>query len=185
MDDAILISNINDFIFCPVSIYFHNLYGNRAAITYQSEAQIRGTKAHETIDNRTYSTRKSILMSLNVYCEQYNLVGKIDLYDLKTGILTERKNKIAYIYDGYVFQLYAQCFAMREMGYTVSKIQIYSISDNKKYPIELPENNPKMFYDFEQTIEQMRIFKMEDYVQENIQKCKNCIYEPSCDRSLI
>ena len=28
MDDIILISNLNDFIFCPVSIYFHKLYGN-------------------------------------------------------------------------------------------------------------------------------------------------------------
>lgn len=53
MDDAIIISNLNDFIFCPVSIYFHNLYGNRATITYQNSDQINGTKAHESIDNKT------------------------------------------------------------------------------------------------------------------------------------
>ena len=29
MEDLILISNLNDFIFCPVSIYFHKLYGNQ------------------------------------------------------------------------------------------------------------------------------------------------------------
>lgn len=27
MEEIILISWLNDFIFCPVSIYFHNLYG--------------------------------------------------------------------------------------------------------------------------------------------------------------
>ena len=29
MDDYILISWLNDFIFCPISIYFHQLYGNK------------------------------------------------------------------------------------------------------------------------------------------------------------
>lgn len=28
-DSTILISQLNDFIFCPASIYFHNLYGDR------------------------------------------------------------------------------------------------------------------------------------------------------------
>ena len=51
MDDIILISNINDFIFCPVSIYFHNLYGSENKLMFQSEYQLNGTKAHETVDS--------------------------------------------------------------------------------------------------------------------------------------
>ena len=43
MEDLILISNLNDFIFCPVSIYFHKLYGNQDNLTYQSQYQINGT----------------------------------------------------------------------------------------------------------------------------------------------
>ena len=43
MDDAIIILKLNDFIFCPVSIYFHNLYGNRSTITYQNTEQINGS----------------------------------------------------------------------------------------------------------------------------------------------
>ena len=63
MDDLIIISNLNDFIFCPASIYFHKLYGSEDTIMYQSKAQLDGTKAQEKIDNGTYSTRKNILIS--------------------------------------------------------------------------------------------------------------------------
>lgn len=47
MDDIIIISNLNDFIFCPASIYFHKLYGSEDVLMYQSSYQIDGTKAHE------------------------------------------------------------------------------------------------------------------------------------------
>lgn len=47
MDDLIIISNLNDFIFCPASIYFYKLYGCEDIIMYQSKAQLDGTMAHE------------------------------------------------------------------------------------------------------------------------------------------
>lgn len=87
MDDLIIISNLNDFIFCPASIYFHKLYG--------------------------------------------------------------------------------------------------SMDDNKKYKIECPEENLEMKNKFEQLIKEMRTFNLEDFHQNNIEKCKNCIYEDACDRALI
>lgn len=94
MEDLILISNLNDFIFCPVSIYFHKLYGNQDNLTYQSQYQINGTKAHEKVDNKQYSTRKSLKMALDVYSDEYKIVGKIDLYDEISKTLIERKNLI-------------------------------------------------------------------------------------------
>lgn len=94
MEDLILISNLNDFIFCPVSIYFHKLYGNQDNLTYQSQYQINGTKAHEKVDNKKYSTRKSVKMALDVYSDEYKIVGKIDLYDEISKTLIERKNLI-------------------------------------------------------------------------------------------
>lgn len=48
-----------------------------------------------------------MLQGVSVYCEKYNLVGKIDVFDEKTGILTERKKKIKTVYDGYIYQIYA------------------------------------------------------------------------------
>lgn len=184
MDDTIIISNLNDFIFCPASIYFHSLYGSQDNLSYQSDAQINGSKAHENVDKNHYSTRKDIYTSLEVYSESYRLAGKIDIYDASTKILIERKKKIKAIYDGYIFQLYGQYFAMTEMGYEIKKLKLYSMDDNKSYSVALPQNDKIMFDKFEKLINDMRMFSLEDFVQTNTEKCKYCIYEPSCDRAL-
>ena len=75
MEEIILISYLNDFIFCPVSIYFHNLYGTLNKTLYQSHYQINGTNAHKSIDNKTYSDKKNVLQGTNVYCEKYGIEG--------------------------------------------------------------------------------------------------------------
>lgn len=124
-------------------------------------------------------------MAMDVYCEEYGLIGKVDVYDKDKGILTERKRKVKQIYDGYVFQVYAQCFALREMGYDVNKIVIHSLCDNKNYQIPLPENNEVMLKKFKDTVTAIHEFKMEEFTQDNKDKCKNCIYESACDRGLI
>lgn len=184
-EELILISHLNDFVFCPVSIYFHSLSKDTDNIMYQDACQINGTAAHDKIDKSNYSDRKSILQSISVYSEKYKIFGKIDVFDIKSGILTERKKKISKIYDGYVFQLYAQCIALREMGYAVNEIRFYSMDDNKVHKIALPENNADMFEKFEKTIEAIDRFSFESYRQKNKQKCLNCIYEPLCSYSVI
>lgn len=185
MEQAIVISNLNDFTFCPVSIYFHNLYGDLDKMTYQSTAQVDGTNAHKTIDRKKYSSRKEILQSIDVYSEKYGLIGKIDMFNEKTGVLTERKRTIKRIYDGYVFQVYAQYFALNEMGYEVKKIVLHSITDNRNYKIKLPEEDLEMKYKFEKLIKDMHEFDIERFEQTNVEKCKRCIYEPACDRSKL
>lgn len=102
MEEIILISWLNDFIFCPVSIYFHNLYGALNKTLYQSSYQLNGTKAHQCIDNGTYSDKKSILQGINVYSQEFGIQGKIDVFDIKKKLLTERKNQIIKIYNGYI-----------------------------------------------------------------------------------
>ena len=81
MDEAILISNLNDFIFCPASIYFHNLYGEQDTLSYQNTDQINGKKAHENVDAGIYSSKKNILSGIGVYSEKFGIVEKIDIYD--------------------------------------------------------------------------------------------------------
>ena len=184
MDETILITELNDFIFCPVSIYFHKLYGNRDTITYQNVTQINGTNAHKNVDENTYSHKKNILTAMDVYCEKYDLLGKIDIFDIDKELLRERKKKITQIYDGYIFQVYAQYFALKEMGYAVRKIELYSMDDNKTYNITLPECDAGMLQKFENVITCMRNFKMDSFIQNNLEKCKHCIYEPACDRCL-
>jgi len=52
MDDYISISTLNDFIFCPYSIYLHNVYMETDEGLYHATPQTRGKIAHETIDNK-------------------------------------------------------------------------------------------------------------------------------------
>ena len=181
-EQPVLISNLNDFIFCPMSIYFHSLYGDSDRMTMQTTSQINGSAVHESVDNAEYSTRKDILQGIMVFSEKYDLIGKIDHYEISKGLLVERKRMVKTIYDGYVFQLYAQCFCLREMGYEVKHLHIHSYIDNKNYDIALPEDNPDMLLKFEQIVREIHQFSPTGFVQENIEKCRNCIYEPACDR---
>lgn len=185
MDDAILITELNDFIFCPVSIYFHKMYKDMDRMIYQNTDQINGTAAHKKVDEGTYSTSKDVLMGLDVYSAKYNLIGKIDVFYTQRKLLRERKKKVKKIYDGYIFQIYAQYFAMCEMGYEVEKLEIYSMDDHKRYEIPLPEEDMNMFLKFEKVIEDINDFDMSKFTQTNLSKCQHCIYEPACDRTMI
>jgi len=98
MEDYIKLSTLNDFVFCPKSIYYHNLYDSYAKRLYQQEAQIAGTLAHESIDTGTYSTRRDVLQGMSVYSETYHIAGKIDLFYVKEGKLVERKKFAPKIY---------------------------------------------------------------------------------------
>ena len=183
MENPIAISLLNDFVFCPVSIYFHKLYDGMENVLFQKTYQINGTKAHETIDKGTYSAPHSIT-GLDVFCAKYNLIGKIDLYNCKTKTLTERKKHVNVVYDGYVFQLYAQYFAMVEMGYDVQFLQIYSMDDNKTYVVDLPEENIVMLNKFEKLLDAIQTFDVDGFEQTNDQKCKKCIYSTYCDKEV-
>lgn len=184
MEPYITLSFLNDFIFCPRSIYFHQLYGGVKHDLYKQKPQIAGEAAHSAIGNQTYSTRKNVLQSIEVFSEKYNICGKIDVFDCEAGKLTERKREIKAIYEGYVFQVYAQCHALREMGYTVNEIIIHDMVHNKNYPIPLPEDDPVMQSKFERLIFDMDHFEIGDADHEpNRAKCERCIYSQLCDVS--
>lgn len=184
MDDSILISNLNDFVFCPASIYFHNLYADQDTMSYQSTDQINGKKAHEKVDSGEYSSKRSTISGIGVYSEKYGIVGKIDIYDGEKKQLIERKRTIRKIYDGYIFQLYAQYFGMLEMGYEIKEMFLYSMTDNRKYPVPLPCDDPGTLSKFKNLIQEIKTFSMEGFEQLNPEKCARCIYEPACDRGL-
>jgi CRISPR-associated exonuclease Cas4 len=185
MESYIKITQLNDFIFCPRSIYFHNLYGIFNERIYKQTPQYKGTIAHASIDNKKYSTQKNILQGLEVFSERYNLCGKIDTFDTKTGKLTERKREIKVIYDGYIFQVYGQCHALREMGYTVNSIVLHDLIHNKNHTVKLPEDDIPMQENFEILIQQINNFDLlnNDFTPK-LEKCENCIYNQLCDYSL-
>lgn len=51
--------------------------------------------AHKSIDNKTYTTSKKVLQTIEIYSSRFGLGGKIDTFNIETKILRERKRKIS------------------------------------------------------------------------------------------
>ncbi|WP_173465497.1 type V CRISPR-associated protein Cas4 [Fibrobacter sp.] len=183
MDNYILISTLNDFIFCPYSIYLHNVYMETDESIYYATPQVRGKIAHEGIDKKTYSTRKDDITSLPVFSEKYGLIGKIDLLKNKEHLLIERKYQIKQIFQGQIYQLWAQYLCLKEMGYQVEKLAFYEISTNKMIPVELP--NEEEFKKFEDFLIQFRMYDPSKKIDIIKSKCMHCIYNNLCDKTEV
>jgi len=177
MEDYIQISKINDFLYSPASLYLHSTYEDFSGKIYKQTAQIKGELNHKNIDDKKYSSKKSIMSGEFVYSEKYKVMGKIDIYDKDNGYLIERKTKIKKMYQGYIYQLYAQFFCLKEMGEGVKKMFLHSLEDNKRYYIDIPNNNEER--EFLRLIEKIRKFNPKDLLNK---KCDNfskiSIYEP-------
>lgn len=169
MDSAIPISTINDFLFCPKSLYLHSIYNSLDTTTYHDNPQTIGRISHENIESEKFSTSKHILQGLSVYSAYLDVKGKIDIYDSKNGYLMERKYRVKSLYEGFRYQLYAQMYCLEELGFKVKKLLIQSLSDNKRYEIAIP--TPKERKKFENIILRMKSF---DAVALNKHSCSHC-----------
>ncbi len=118
-----------------------------------------------------------------VMSEKYQIIGKIDIYDSEKKILTERKKNIKKIYDGYRYQLYAQYLCLLEAGYQVSRLILYSLSDNKKYDVPFPTEED--INTFSEILAKIRSFDpAESHFAPNKNKCTYCIYRSLCSYHL-
>ena len=179
MEAYIPISLLNDYIFCPRSIYLHSVYNDFNTTTYHQTPQVVGRIKHENIENQTYSSAKRYLQAMPIYSEKYGLMGKIDIYDTETKSLIERKTKVNKIYDGYKYQLYEHYFCLTEMGYVVENMYVHSLTDNKRYLISLPDKEETAR--FEEVVNGVKeAVASEMPVLNNPAKCANCIYRPLC-----
>lgn len=174
MESYIQISKINDFLYCPRSIYLHSIYENFNDKTYHSAFQVAGRLNHQSIEKGNYSSEKKFLLALPVFSDEFGIAGKIDIYDSKKKYLTERKTRIKRIYDGYIFQLYAQYFCMKEMDYEIKKLFLYSMEDNKKYEIKIPSKTEKE--KFKSVLEKIKNYNPLADKSHSCPKCQNSIY---------
>lgn len=181
MVDYIPISTLNDFIFCPYSIYLHNVYMSTEQELYHAAPQTRGALAHEATDTKTSSTKKDEILSLSVYSERFRIMGKIDVYRLKEKKLIERKYKLSTIYQGQIYQLWAQYFCLVEMGYEVDTIAFYEMSTNKMKPIPLPTIADEQ--KFQSFINEFLHYDPQQAIPINPNKCRHCIYCNLCDKT--
>lgn len=180
MNEYILISTLNDFIFCPYSIYLHNVYMGGDEELVHAAPQTQGKASHVAIDEKKYSSRKDEITSLCIYSNELGILGKMDLYKGKEKLLIERKYQLNTIYQGQIYQLWAQYFCMTEMGYEIEQLAFYAISTNKMFPIDIPsEANKKELQNF---IQKFKEFDPTQAIQVNINKCMHCIYCNLCDK---
>lgn len=182
MIDYINISTLNDYIFCPYSIYLHNVYMETDETMYHATPQTRGKIAHESVDRKTASNRADDLLSLPVYSEQFGLMGKIDVYKRKEKKLIERKYQLKQIFQGQIYQLWAQMLCLREMGYEVEAIAFYEISTNRMIPVAMPTDmDIARFVTF---IERFRLFDpATSSFSIKLNKCRHCVYCNLCDKT--
>ena len=59
------------------------------------------------------------------------------------------------------------------------------MDDNKRYNIKIPDDDFEMKSKFLRTIDEIINFDIRTFKQENIEKCRHCIYEPACAYSLV
>ena len=178
MDDYIQISKLNDFYFCPASLFLRNIYNNYEEHVFYGTEVTAGKTVHKSIDTESYSSKKNILLSTPLFCERFKLVGKADIVDLDKRELIERKNKVNRIFKGYIYQLYAQYFCLLEKGIKINSLIIRSLQDNKVYSFAIP--NKKEEKEFEEFVLSIKNFKLENFVQPIEAKCKKCIYIHLC-----
>lgn len=169
MEPYIAISTINDFLYCPRSLYMHLAAGDITPASYHDVPQTHGNAAHAAVDDKRYSNRKDIMQGKSIYSEKLGIQGKLDTFDVSTGELVERKAKLHKIYEGHRMQLYAQYYCLLEMGYRPEKLAFYSMDDNKKYPVPLPTEKDKARL-------QQIITEMQSYTPEKLlaHRCANC-----------
>lgn len=181
MESYLMITQLNDFIYCPRSIYFAGIYRESVSDDlYHQTPQREGLVHHAAVDENRYSSRNNIITGLTVYSEKYRLLGRIDIFDSSNGNLTERKYSITAVYSGFRYQLYAQYLALSEMGFSVKQLRLYSQKDNKVYRVELPKK--KEIEELENIIEEIKKFSLSKPFFPNVKKCNHCIYNQLCDK---
>lgn len=151
---------------------------------YHATPQTRGIVAHESVDKKTASNRSDNILSLPVYSEEYGLMGKIDVYKRKEKKLIERKYQLKQIFQGQIYQLWAQMLCLREMGYEVESLAFYETSTNKTTPVVMPtEEDLNRFKAF---INRFRTFDpLSTRFTINPNKCIHCIYCNLCDKTSV
>ena len=182
MNDYIPLSTLNDFIFCPYSIYLHSVYMESDEDLFKATPQIRGTIAHQGVDEKKGSTRKSDIMSLPVYCDELGVFGKIDIYKQDKKLLVERKNNLKQIFRGQIYQIWGQYFCLKEMGYKVDRLAFYEISANKMIEVDMPGEQGKI--ELIEFIKQLKDYNpLSTMFKVNPNKCIHCIYCNLCDKT--
>ncbi|MDD5977287.1 MAG: type V CRISPR-associated protein Cas4 [Bacteroidales bacterium] len=92
------LTTLNDFIFCPYSIYLHKAYMETDEDIFKTIVQLSGTNAHKATNSKKGSSRSCDILSLPVCSNSLGLYGVIDLYRGNTATPIERKLRLNHIF---------------------------------------------------------------------------------------
>lgn len=178
--ELIPISYLNDFLFCPYSIYLHRIYSGTEEETVHAVPQIAGTRAHDDLEHRRAGT-PALVQSLPVYSETLGIHGVIDELDTASGTLTEYKNKITAVFPGQKMQLYSQYFCLTEIGYEVNAVRLVEIASGKEFPLPVPNDRDRE--ELAALAEHIRKWNPDREIPVNPNKCRKCIYCALCEKT--
>lgn len=184
METFLPITYLNDFVFCPYSVYLHQVFDNNAEDLYSANPQQRGKTAHNDIDVFALDEpiqEKHILKGIYVLSNKLGVYGKIDTLYVEEKRLVESKYEIKMLYRGYYYQLWCHYYALTEMGYSIETIQFYSIKDQRTFEVGIPTE--KDFHELKNHIRKIAWFDFEAEININPEKCKHCIYASLCDKT--
>lgn len=88
MEDLILITQLNDFIFCPASIYFHKLYGSESKLLYQTDLSRFGHRLQYSvfeIDNSTRILNNIITDLKNKYERAFSQSDSVIIFKMSSS----------------------------------------------------------------------------------------------------
>ena len=92
-------------------------------------------------------------------------------------------DQLKQIFQGQIYQLWAQMLCLREMGYEVESLSFYEISTNKTIPVTMP-TEPDILR-FSTFIERFRAFDpAKTPFSINPNKCRHCVYCNFCDKTI-
>lgn len=180
MENYLTITTLNDFIFCPYSIYLHQIYDANKEETYHSIDQSKGKRLHDFIDN---NIEVKSWKNAFVYSEKWKIYGKIDDYNPKTKELIEYKSTVAIVFQGYYYQIWAQYLCLQEMEIEVEKLAFFDFKTQNK--IELPLPTAQQITQLQNHIKKVQRFDFHTEIQINSNKCMRCIYNNLCEKSTL
>lgn len=178
MEHFLTITTLNDFVFCPYSIYLHQIYSRNSEAIYHSKYQSKGKRLHNFIDN---NQDKADWKHAFVYSEKLGIYGKIDDYNPVEKELIEYKSSVAVAYRGYYYQIWAQYSCLTEMGIAVEKLAFYDFKQNNKIAIALP--NKENLLELYAHIQKVKKMNFNSNIKTNRNKCRHCIYNELCEKA--
>ncbi len=132
-EDPILISALNQYVFCPRRCALMHVEG----IWSDNEHTVVGSLLHDRADEPGYETdgEVTVLRALPLYSVRYGLAGKADIVELRDGepVPVEYKKGRRRRFDNDDIQLCAQAFCLEEMFLTEVPVgYIYHASSKRR-----------------------------------------------------